>query len=31
LKENAAYLSDDEYATVIKILKDYGTISKQGE
>jgi hypothetical protein len=31
LKENAAYLTDDEYATVIKILKDYGTISKQGE
>ena len=31
LKENAAYLSDDEYASVIKILKDYGTISKQGE
>lgn len=31
LKENAAYLSDDEYAAVIKILKDYGTISKQGE
>lgn len=31
LKENAAYLSDDEYATVIKILKDYRTISKQGE
>lgn len=31
LKENAAYLTDDEYAAVIKILKDYGTISKQGE
>ena len=31
LKENAAYMSDDEYSTVIKILKDYGTISKQGE
>lgn len=29
LRENAAYLSDDEYASVIKILKDYGTISKQ--
>ena len=31
LRENAAYLSDEEYASVIKILKDYGTISKQGE
>ena len=29
LKENAAYLSDNEYTQVIKILKDYGTISKQ--
>ena len=29
LKQNAMYLNEDEYASVIKILKDYGSISKQ--
>ncbi len=32
LRENAAYLTDEEYATVVKVLKDYGVIAKkQGE
>ena len=31
LKQNAMYLNEDEYASVIKILKDYGTISFQNK
>ena len=31
LRENASVMNDEEYASVMKILKDYGALKKQGE